>query len=266
MKNLQKLSEIAINISNEAAKIILDIYYQKDQEIKYKKDNSPITIADQKSSDHICKELKNQTNIPVISEEEYITYEQRKNYEFFWLIDPLDGTKEFINKNDEFSINIALIYNNKPIIGLINIPTKKEIYYAIKNQGAYLLKDNNKLKLPIYHNIELISATSRYHKTEETENFLIKNNINKTKIIGAALKFCYLAKGSITIYPRFVGSKEWDIAAGHLIITEANCKIIDIKTKAEPTYNKKILKNNFFIAYSKNLDLANYFSDISPIP
>lgn len=245
---------VLLQLSNKAAKIILNIYNSTEIQTFHKYDNTPVTQADKMSSDYLCTELFRLTNIPFVSEEKYAPYEKRKKYEYYWLIDPLDGTKEFINGNSDFSINIALIHKNKPIIGLINFPKKEEIYYAIKDQGAYVIqKDSKPKKLPIYQNKEIIAGISRFHKTEETYEYLIKNNIKKTRILGASLKFCYLARGDITIYPRLCESKEWDTAAGHIIITESNCSIIDLKTKLEPVYNKKSLINNYFIAQSNNI-------------
>lgn len=243
-----------VDIAKKAGEKILEIYCSDNFDIEIKEDNSPLTRADLESNEIIFKELNKLYNYPILSEEKIIDYEIRKNWNKFWLIDPLDGTKDFIAKNDQFTVNIALIKNSEPILGVIYVPAKKIVYYAQKNKGAYKngqkIFNNSKRK-------ELIASDSVFHSTTETMDFLAINNITEIKRFGSAYKLGKLAEGELDIYPRFNGTKEWDTAAGQIILEEANCKIIDLKTKKTLCYNKESIKNNFFIALRKDLEI-NY--------
>jgi 3'(2'), 5'-bisphosphate nucleotidase len=177
------------------------------------------------------------------------------------LVDPLDGTKDFIAKNGEFTINIALLKKCMPVLGIIYAPAINEIYYAEKEKAAFLIKNGQNFKLPQQRCKEFIMARSRFHDVSEIDQFAIRNSIFKSNTIGSALKFGRLARGDINIYPRFTGSKEWDIAAGHIIIKEAGCKIVDLVTLAEPVYNKPDVKNNFFIAHSREVKFEDLCLD-----
>lgn len=241
------------NIAYKAGEAILEIYKNVDPSVKYKKDASPVTEADIISNEIILKELKNFSDIPILSEETEASYEQRKNWDEFWLVDPLDGTKDFLAKNDQFTVNIALIKNTQPILGVVLIPAEGLSYSAEKGKGA--LCNGNK----IYNNstrTELIGSDSNFHSTEETKAFYKKHNINNVKRYGSALKFCKLAEGEIDVYARLNGTMEWDTGAGHIIMNEAGCRIIDIETSQELIYNKQNLRNNHFIACRKDLDFV----------
>ncbi|HBN23302.1 MAG TPA: 3'(2'),5'-bisphosphate nucleotidase CysQ [Holosporales bacterium] len=223
--------------------------------VENKEDGSPLTIADIASHNHLCTALSKLKNIPILSEEDVQPYHERKNWDTFWMIDPLDGTKEFIAGLPDFCINISLMEKNKPIIGLIYAPILKEFYYAEKSKGF----SYDGLSHPTAGSSQLVAAKSRFHNSEMTQSFLEANKIKKSIQVGAAIKFGRLALGEINIYPRFEGSKEWDIAAGHLILLEAGGQILDLNTKKPPKYNKKYMNNNFFISFSnsisKKLDL-----------
>ncbi|ADG94583.1 3'(2'),5'-bisphosphate nucleotidase [Arcobacter nitrofigilis DSM 7299] len=241
-----------IKIAEKASIEILKIYEDNNFKITIKDDDSPVTRADLASNKLIIEGLNQISDYPIITEETPISYEIRKNWRKFWLVDPLDGTKDFISKNGEFTINIALIENNKPILGVVYIPITNDVYYAKKGGGAY--KNNSR----IFNNSkrkDLIGSDSNFHSTEETKEFFIKHNITQINKYGSSIKICKLAEGLIDIYPRFNGTKEWDIAASHIIANEANCKIIDLNTKEELVYNKRNIKNNFFIATRNNLIL-----------
>ena len=158
--------------------------------------------------------------------------------------------KDFLLGNDEFTINIALIENHKPILGVVYAPALNLLYSAQKGEGSY---KNNKKIFNSSKREKLIGADSRYHSTDETIAFFNKFKINTIKRVGSALKLCYLAEGKIDVYPRFNGTKEWDTAASHIICSEAGCKLIDIETKSELLYNKKSIINNFFVASRNDL-------------
>lgn len=239
-------------IAQEAGKAILNIY-NKDVDIASvdKSDGSPVTKADYKADEIIRKLLQKNSSYPILSEESPIPYETRKTWTRFWIVDPLDGTKDFIAQNGNFTVNIALIEKNYPIMGVIYIPVSATTYYAKRGSGAY------KNGVQIYNRSTrkvLIATDSIFHSTEETLNFLEKNKIENVIKFGSSIKFCKLAEGEIDVYPRFNGTKEWDTAAGHIIANEAGCKLIDIKTKAELLYNKKNIKNSYFIASRNDLE------------
>lgn len=242
--------EKVISVAKKASVEILKIYNNDDFSIEIKEDNSPVTKADIVSNDIIMEGLKSISDYPILSEEIHVEYEVRKNWRKYWLVDPLDGTKDFIEKNGDFTINIALIEDNKPILGVVYIPTTDDVYYAELGKGAY--KNGN----IIFNNSKrtnLIGTDSNFHSTKETKDFFRINNITDIKKFGSSIKMCKLSEGYVDIYPRFNGTKEWDTAASQIIANESGCKLIDIETNAELTYNKKNIKNNFFIACSNNV-------------
>jgi len=235
------MREKLYQIVQECGDLLLE-YYRSPVSFNTKDDGSPVTQADQHSHDFLVATLPKILPYPVLSEESFISYDERKNWDIYWLIDPLDGTKGFINKCDEFCINIALIKNNKPTIGLIYAPALDEFYFAEKSKGIFYHG-------PVYtkkQSSQPIVALSRHHHSELTKQFLQLNNLTETATVGAALKFGRLVTGQVDLYPRFEGSKEWDIAAGQLLVEEAKGSIIDLKTKTAPVFNKQSLKNNFW--------------------
>ena len=264
MNNNEKLLKIS-NISVEAGKIILD-FYNENNDITYKADESPLTQADLASNKFITDSIKKITpHIPILSEEEFIKWDIRKEWKKYWLIDPLDGTREFIKKNGEFTVNIALIENNRPILGVIYTPASNELFFSIKNSGSYKILTNKKLNT--LNNAKRISINkkksnkvkiigSRSHSNPILEKWVNKN-FNEFDILqkGSSLKFCLIAEGFADIYPRFGNTSEWDIAAGHIILEEAGGKLKSIENK-EILYNEKenILNPDFF-AYS-NVDFV----------
>jgi len=244
---IEKLETIA----REAGDIILKYYNSIGLNINIKSDGSPVTKADINSEKLIVSKLKKNFSYPIVTEETPVKYSERKKWKKYWLVDPLDGTEDFINKNDEFTVNIALIENHHPVLGIVYAPALNLMYTGHINLGS---KKNG---MPLYNcskRTSLIAADSRHNSSTETKNFLSLNNISKILKIGSSLKLCSLADGLIDVYPRFNGTKEWDTAAAHIICKEAGCKIIDIKTKKELIYNKQTIKNNFFIASRNNLN------------
>ncbi len=259
--NSTNLLDIAISAAIRAGEEILHIYQSGDFSIEIKDDNSPVTKADKLSSKVIVAELA-KTNIPVLSEEEKeIDFETRKHWSELWIVDPLDGTKEFIKKNGEFAINIGLVKNKKPFLGVIYIPVSGEIFYGSKETGSFKCSKNEYLakgiksdykQLPYHKNTnEYVVTGSRSHSSEETQNFfekLKKKHTNSNfKKIGSSVKFCRLAEGKVDIYPRFQYCMEWDTAAGHAILLGAGKDMRKIDG-SEVVYNKKDLLSPFFIA------------------
>ena len=251
------------NISVEAGRIILD-FYNKNLNISFKADETPLTQADIASNKLITNSIKKITpNIPILSEEEFIEWDVRKNWKKYWLIDPLDGTKEFIKKNGEFTVNIALIENNRPTLGVIYAPVSNELYFAKKNFGSFkiltskqlnTLDNAKKISIKINKTNKVKIIGSRSHSNPILQKWVSKN-FNDFQILqkGSSLKFCLIAEGFADIYPRFGPTSEWDIAAGHIILEEAGGKLKSIYNK-EILYNEKedILNPNFF-AYN-NID------------
>ncbi|MBN2893140.1 MAG: 3'(2'),5'-bisphosphate nucleotidase CysQ [Bacteroidales bacterium] len=253
-----------INCAIEAGKEIMKIYLSEDFGVSYKEDNSPLTLADKKSNEVIMQTL-NKIDIPIISEEnKEIIFEDRKNWSEFWLVDPLDGTKEFINRRGDFTVNIALIKDNKPVFGVIYVPAKEKLYFGSIEIGSYkktevnsTFDDLEKLKtacerLPIEKNDDVYRViASKSHFNKETEDFI--ENLKSTKPnmelinVGSSLKLCSIADGTADIYPRFGPTMEWDIAAGHAIVKSAGGKVIQAENKKEVVYNKENLLNPYFI-------------------
>ncbi|MDR1551277.1 MAG: 3'(2'),5'-bisphosphate nucleotidase CysQ [Holosporaceae bacterium] len=244
------LNEI-IRIAEEAGKKILD-FYNSAIATYYKEDGSPVTKVDWVISELIIDKIAKISNYPIVSEEIYDFNVPRKHYENFWLVDPLDGTKDFLAKNGQFTVNIALIENGNPILGVVNVPVSGNIYYASKNRGAF----KNGIGIYNYRNsAEIIGTDSCFHSTEKTQDFFRRHNITNIKKYGSAIKLCKIAEGEVDIYPRLNGTKEWDTAAGHIILNEAGGEIIDLVTNEEMIYDKESVKNNFFIAKRKGLIL-----------
>lgn len=252
-----------ISIVKCAGDKILDIYNSDIQEwdISVKGDNSPLTKADKVSNNIICSNLeKIDSSIPIISEEnKEVPYNERKNYEYFWLIDPLDGTKEFIKRNGEFTVNLALIKRNKAIFGIVYAPFLELLYWANEGKGAFKVDSNNnstrinanKFSLR-QKNLRIVS--SRSHMNEETKNF-IQNFENPQNVsMGSSLKLMLIAEGKADIYPRLGPTMEWDTAASQIIVEEAGGEVIRYEDKMPFVYNKENLLNDYFIAKGKVLD------------
>lgn len=240
-----------IDICKKASKEILKIYNSDTFNVDKKDDDSPVTQADLIANEIIIKGLKEISSYPIVTEESPVEYDIRKDWDKYWLVDPLDGTKDFIAKNGEFTINIALIENNKSILGVVYIPVVDDVYYAQINNGAY--KNGSR----IFNNStrkDLIASDSNFHSTTAVAEFFTTFNINKIQKFGSSIKICKLAEGIIDVYPRFNGTKEWDTAASHVIANEAGCKLIDICTQKELVYNKEKIQNNFFIASRNDLE------------
>jgi len=260
MKLSQNL-KLAINASIHAGKKIIEIYDSNNFNLEYKLDDSPLTLADT-ASNKIIKNILEASNIPILSEEgNILDFNNRKNLKQLWIVDPLDGTKEFIKKNNEFTVNIALIENSKPVIGVIYAPALNVLYFSERKLGAYKTLitaldefDNSKaFRLPLVENSnEYKVLTSRSHLDDNTLDYIDNLKVNNLKVVsvpkGSSLKFCLLAEGLADCYPRFSPCMEWDTAAGQIICEEAGFKVVDLKTMKPIVYNRENLINNYFIA------------------
>ncbi len=226
--------EIIQIILENASERILDIYKQHHPKVDQKADHSPVTEADLLSNETIVSQLKQYyPQIPVISEENQIpSYKIRSQWDYFWLLDPLDGTKEFIHKTDEFVINLALVYRKEVVAGFVYVPCSKKLYFAKKGEGAYLLSKKGKVQLkvsPFPKGDQLKRVpVSRFHPHLKTENYISKmGNIQRLEI-GSALKILYIASGKADIYPRLSNLSEWDIAAPQIILEEAGGSVLTL--------------------------------------
>lgn len=256
----------AIQASLLAGKEIMEVYNSaEDVQVDYKIDDSPLTMADKKSND-VINQLLNKTTIPIISEENgEVDYEVRKLWKECWIVDPLDGTKEFIKRNGEFTVNIALVVNEKPILGVIYVPAVKTIYFANVNDKKAFKADlkshdtaiENILKLskplqPKNNNSDrVVVVGSRSHMNQDTLDFVanLKKAGKEVEIVskGSSLKFCLVAEGNADTYPRYAPTMEWDTAAGQAICNSLGIKVISKATNEPLAYNKENLLNNYFL-------------------
>lgn len=242
---------LAIRAAEEACKQILDVYNSGDFQAEVKGDNSPLTLADKKAHQAIVSILQS-TKLPILSEEgRAIPYEERKSWEYFWMVDPLDGTKEFVKRNGEFTVNIALMDNSKPILGVVAVPVTGDFYYG-SDEGAFVRRGGEEKSLPIRKRTDLKQAglrvvASRSHLNEETQRF-IDSLQNPTLVSsGSSLKFMLLAEGAADVYPRYAPTMEWDTAAAHAIVNATGLKVLQAGISEELVYNKKDLLNPGFL-------------------
>ncbi len=264
---LKHLLLMAINTAYRAGALIMEVYNSDDFQVNLKSDATPLTLADRKANTEIVESLI-KTRIPVLSEEgRNILYEERKGWEYFWLVDPLDGTKEFIKRNGEFTVNIALVYNGYPILGVVYVPVLEQLYIGLQNFGSYkvdnftkelqgvssleeLMCETPKLPLP-KDNKAFIIVTSRSHPSIETQEYIDKQKLihGEVKTIprGSSLKICMVAEGQANVYPRFGKTTEWDTAAGQAIAENAGSKVLSLEDGKRLIYNKENLENPFFI-------------------
>lgn len=246
-----------ISIAQKAGDAIMEIY-ARDFEVEIKEDKSPLTEADKISNAVILEGLKNlYPNIPFISEETKQTpYEERKHWKRFWLIDPIDGTKEFIKKNGEFTVNIALIEDGIPVIGIVHVPSQNKTYFGAKDVGSFKSETGNKnqeIRNEIHFSVKekVIVVGSRSHLTSETLEFVEDLKAQGKEVefrsSGSSLKLCLVAEGEADVYPRFGPTMEWDTAAAHAVALYAGKNVINCETKQPLVYNKENLLNPWFI-------------------
>lgn len=254
----------AITAALSAGKQIISIYNSSDFGVEKKADNSPLTLADKAGHEAIVAILK-ETGLPILSEEgKAIPYEERKNWKQFWMVDPLDGTKEFIKRNGEFTVNIALIENHTPLMGVVFVPVTGELYYA-SEAGSFKTEIKNKversfnfaqddiinLSLVTRHSSHFRVVGSRSHMSQETLDYIesIDTHGKEIEIVskGSSLKLCMVAEGKAEVYPRLAPTMEWDTAAGHAIAKYAGKQVLQYGTEDEVVYNKEDLLNPFFV-------------------
>jgi 3'(2'), 5'-bisphosphate nucleotidase len=277
----------SIHAAIEAGRAILQVYHSADLEVAQKADSSPLTLADRRAHEVILGRLT-KFGMPVLSEEgRDIPYDERKSWDTFWLVDPLDGTKEFIKKNGEFTVNIALISKSKPVAGVVLVPDRNRLYFASSKLGSYKadlsqigdwlstkLRDHGRSEnrssseaadtvseliglsshLPVNQSTDqpYTIAGSRSHATPELEAFVEEKRRQYGQVefisAGSSLKLCLVAEGRADIYPRTGPTMEWDTAAGQAIVENAGGKVLQYETAQPLLYNKENLLNPWFVA------------------
>ncbi len=253
--DLMDLHSQLMPVIEKAREAVITIYREEERfAVEYKADNSPLTLADQASNQIICEGLSRYSpEIPIISEEnKLVPYHVREAYDYCWLVDPLDGTKEFVKRNGEFTINVALIHKGRSIFGMVDIPVQQCTYYAMKGQGAFKQTGETSERIKVRNfragDDGLFFVCSRSHLSEETQKYINRYSYPELVSKGSALKFLVIAEGCADIYPRLGPTMEWDTAAAQIILEEAGGKVLRYEDRAPLTYNKADLLNPYFIA------------------
>jgi 3'(2'), 5'-bisphosphate nucleotidase len=254
-------------IALEAGQEILEVY-EKDFQVEFKEDASPVTQADKRAHLSIVKNLSAiDSRIPILSEEGIETpYQERCTWDTFWLVDPLDGTKEFVKKNGEFTVNIALIKDHYPVLGIIYAPVLDIVYFGRVGEGAYKLEQASKVNIKSEEELmdqstalperkdrrTICIVASRSHRSVETQEFIeeLEKAHGKVEVIssGSSLKFCLVAEGKADYYPRYAPTMEWDTGAGQAIVEAAGGKVMNYDDGGRFSYNKENLLNGWFLA------------------
>ncbi len=262
----------AYNAALRAGAAILDVYRRRgDYDIDLKEDLSPVTEADRQAH-AVIRDYLGPTHVPLLSEEgREMRYDERRDWDMFWLVDPLDGTREFIKGNNEFTVNIALVVNNRPTVGVIYVPYFEKIYFCEKGHGSFVKTGvapsagaefsyedvfAGAVKLPLRgkRNDPLRIAVSRSHRNEETDKHVaaLRELHPDARIVeqGSSYKFCMLAEGEVDYYARTTGTYEWDTAAGEVILSEAGGTTKSLPELEKFAYNKESLLNPWFVCRS----------------
>lgn len=260
----RQLLEGVLAVSSEAAHEIMDVY-RSEFAVQSKSDRTPLTQADMRAHKAICTGLRElDDSIPVLSEESAaVSYQERGAWSRYWLVDPLDGTREFIKRNDEFTVNIALIEDHAPVLGVVTVPAAGAVYYACRGGGAFR-KDGTSPARPIHTRVtrpkHVSMAGSRSHGTPEQERFTMALGDSAEIIaIGSALKFCLVAEGKVDIYPRFGPTSEWDTAAAQCVVEEAGGRVLTLEL--EPLrYNtgESLINPHFLVIGDPGFDWKPY--------
>jgi 3'(2'), 5'-bisphosphate nucleotidase len=257
MTDYLKLAAEVGEITRQAGAAIMDIYATEDFGIEHKADDSPLTRADKAANDVIVAGLRAlDFQAPIISEEgKEMSYDTRSQFTRFWLVDPLDGTKEFIKRNGDFTVNIALVESGKPILGAVFVPVTNELFYSAPDLGAWEVTEAGGKPQRIFaaaftlQDVNLRIVASRSHLNQKTQDFIDQFDQPELVQRGSSLKIMELAKGTAHVYPRLAPTMEWDTGAAHAILLEAGGKLVDDGTGKELRYNKESLLNPHFIAY-----------------
>lgn len=256
--NKMDLAKEVGHIARRAGAAILEVYDRGENlEIEHKQDESPLTLADRRANKIICDALERlEVRYPIVSEEnKAIPYADRRRFVDSWLVDPLDGTKEFIKRNGEFTVNIALVHQQELALGVVYAPCLDELYWAVRGQGAFLEKNGEVRRLHAatfsMDDPGLRVVCSRSHLNEGTQAFIDALNEPEKVSQGSSLKFLILARGEAHLYPRLAPTMEWDTGAAQIVLEEAGGKVVEAETRTPLRYNKENLLNPHFIAYGR---------------
>lgn len=248
--NTKQYLPLIIDASRDAGIKIMEVYNSDDFSTQLKSDNSPLTRADTLAHEAIVKRL-NTTEFPVLSEEgKDLSYDERKDWETFWMVDPLDGTKEFIKRNGEFTVNIALIHKGAPVLGVVLAPATDSLYFGGIGHGAYMdenMSQESELTLIPNETEKVTIVTSRSHLNQDTQDYLDQFAQAETVSMGSSLKFMLVAESKADIYPRFAPTMEWDTAAAHAILRGLNLEVLSMEDHKPLRYNKENLLNPYFL-------------------
>ena len=242
-----------VRLAREAGAAIMEVYRQVNPRVEYKRDDSPLTQADLISHRLISEGLERLTpEWPVLSEESSeIPFDRRQPWQSFWLVDPLDGTKEFLRRSDEFTVNIALMANNRPILGVVYAPAIDRLYYAARGSGAWKVAGSERSQIRVapapHESVRMVMSRSHGSGEENLDRFLGGARSCEFVSMGSSLKFCMVAEGSADVYPRLGPTMEWDTAAAHCIVEEAGGSVTDLDGNSM-RYNKPVLRNPGFVA------------------
>ncbi|MEJ7737227.1 MAG: 3'(2'),5'-bisphosphate nucleotidase CysQ [Chitinophagaceae bacterium] len=259
MIDITHMLELAKKAALQAGKAILEVYNSGDFDVEMKTDRSPLTLADKIAHTTIVTHLE-ETNLPVLSEEgSDIPYQDRRNWDYFWLIDPLDGTKEFIKRSGEFTVNIALVCSSIPVAGVIYAPCLDILYYGSKETGVFKQEKGQLVELlflskkrvfeELKQQNQITIVASKSHMNDETRTFIDQFLHANLSSMGSSLKLMLLAEGVADIYPRIAPTMEWDTAAGHALLRSLNMGVYQTDLQTELLYNKEELLNPSFIAF-----------------
>ena len=261
--NYTKICEVLRSLALTSGEVIMDVYNSSKFEVSLKSDDSPVTIADKKADEVISMGLKKYfPEVPVVTEEQVKSHDLSASV--FFIVDPLDGTKEFIKRRGDFTVNIALVANGEPIRGIVYAPARQRLFYTDENgeaveEMAYFSVSKlgliKKIKTASSDNTALKVVASKSHRDKKTDEYISKYQCKELVSAGSSLKFCLIASGEADLYPRFGPTMEWDTAAGHAVLSAAGGIVLQAKDNRPLKYGKQNYKNPFFIAASKNVML-----------
>ena len=261
--NYTKICEIFRSLALTSGEVIMDVYNSSTFEVLLKSDDSPVTIADKKADEVISKGLKKYfPEVPVVTEEQVKSHDLSASV--FFIVDPLDGTKEYIKRRGDFTVNIALVANGEPIRGIVYAPARQRLFYTDENgeaveEMAYFSVSKlgliKKIKTASSDNTALKVVASKSHRDKKTDEYISKYQCKELVSAGSSLKFCLIAAGEADLYPRFGPTMEWDTAAGHAVLSAAGGVVLQAKDNRPLKYGKQNYKNPFFIAASENVML-----------
>ena len=254
----EKIMKVLRELALQAGALIMDIYNRGDFEVKIKSDDSPVTEADEAADRLIFAGLRAAfPDIAIVTEEQSDSHTISASR--FFIVDPLDGTKEFVHRRGDFTVNIALVENGKPVLGVVYAPAKERLFYTDKSgQSVEEMQDGSikPIRVTIPDQAALTVVASKSHRDQATDDYIAKYNVADFRSAGSSLKFCLVAAGEADLYPRLGRTMEWDTAAGHAVLSGAGGQVVRFDTHEPLTYGKPIFENPFFIALAPGVDLV----------